>query len=64
MNKIPLSNQKEKLVREDIEKYLMGQMKLQDIAIKRNLSLYMVGKIGKKVVYEKMNNYYCPNEYI
>ena len=55
--KNPLSRQKEKLIREDVEKYLMGQIKMNDIVKMRKVSLYVVMKIEEAIIYEKLKKY-------
>lgn len=50
-----LTRQKEKLIRMDIEKYMMGQIQLKSIVEKRKVTIGVVQRILNKIVNEKMH---------
>lgn len=46
---------RERLIDNDLEQYLMGQVMLKDIAAKRNLSLWEIRKLLYKKIEDKNN---------
>lgn len=52
--KFILTKQKERLICADIEKYLMGQIMIKEIAANRNVPIHVVIRIEHKVINEKM----------
>lgn len=52
--KFKITPQKEKLIRQDIEKYWMGQLRLIDVAKHRNVTIHLIGNIQNRMIAEKM----------
>ena len=53
----PLSKWKQRLIRADIDRYLMGQVTQQQIAKDRGVTETQVRLIADKVIYEKIKTF-------
>lgn len=61
MKRLIITPQKEKLIHQDIEKYLMGQTQMAKIAKKRKVPYGVVDRILTKIIYQRIGDNYIPN---